>query len=309
MNVPARMTRVGLILLLALAGCDQQPTVSTTRGKATVECDESLAPVMQFQAEDFHNTYPEGFIQIRLVDAREAVVNFVNDSIRVIVLARAFNKEEMDYIKDAKIEYEGYKVAMDAVAVVVNKQNPATTLRLTELDSIYSSTVTRWSAGKKPLIDAYVGDINSSTDEVFRATILKGKPFGPTVTRVKSSGELLEKVKQDPGGIGLVGVSWLKGHDQEVTVCRLGGGSYQPDTTVVMGQFYSPAQAHVLRKYYPLWKEVYMYTREVRRDVSYGFIAYVKDRKGQQNFINHGLVPTAVPVRMVDLTSQKVQQR
>jgi len=93
-----------------------------------------------------------------------------------------------------------------------------------------------------------------------------------------------------------------------VRVCRLGGGTYQPDSTVVPGQYYSPAQAHVLRKYYPIWREVYLYTRAVSRDVTYGFIAYVKDRKGQQNFINHGLVPAAQPVRIVGLTSDKVHQ-
>ena len=155
---------------------------------------------------------------------------------------------------------------------------------------------------------AYVGDINSSTDEVFRQSILRGRPFGPPVARVKSSTDLLEAVKKNPDAIGLVGLSWLHGHEGEVRVCRLGGGTYQPDSTEVPGQFFSPAQAHVLRHYYPIWRDVYMYTREPRRnEVTYGFIAYVKDRKGQQNFINHGLVPGAQPVRIVETTSQKVQ--
>lgn len=383
-----------LAAALVALSCDQGPTVSTTRGTATVECDESLLPVMQRQAEDFHNTYPDGRIIIRPVEAREAVVNFVNDSIRVITMGRPFNKEELDYLKSANIEYEGYKVALDAIVVILNKQHADSLLRITELDSIFSGTLTRWNIRNKPLIDPFIGDINSSTDEVFRTMILEGKPLGPTVTRVKSSEDLLEKVKTNPHAIGLVGLSWLLGHDDAVRVCRLGGGTYRPvvraraviegmkgsqqrivilelpsqtdkpafmqrirdlvgnrmlgsvsgirdesegsrihivlalepqadandvlnslhrqtqtvDTTLVPGQFFSPAQAHVLRKYYPLSREVYMYTREVRRDVSYGFIAYVKDRKGQQNFLNHGLVPASQPVRIVGLTSDKVHQ-
>lgn len=379
------------ITLLALS-CDQQPTVSTTRGVATVECDESLFPVMQLQAEDFHNTYPEGKINIRSIEARDAVVDFVNDSIRVITLGRPFNKEELDFLKNANIDYEGYKVALDAIVVILNKQHTDSMLRITELDSIFSGTLTRWNIRNKPLIDPFIGGISSSTDEVFRTMILEGRPFGKTVTRIKSSEKILEEVKTNPHAIGLVGLSWLRGHDNEVRVCRLGGGTYRPvvrvkaviegmrgnqqrivitelpqqmdraafmeriknlvgskmlnnvsairdesegsgthivlaletqadahevlnslqrqtqvvDTTLIPGQFFSPAQAHVLRKYYPLSREVYMYTREVRRDVSYGFIAYVKDRKGQQNFLNHGLVPAAQPVRIVGLTSDKV---
>jgi len=379
--------------LLAIS-CDQRPTVSTTRGVATVECDESLFPVMQVQAEDFHNTYIEGRINIRSAEARDAVVDFVNDSVRVITLGRPFNKEELDYLKNANIEYEGYKVALDAIVVILNKQHADSSLRITELDSIFSGTLTRWNIRNRPVIDPFVGDINSSTNEVFRTMILEGRPFGQTVTRIKSSEKIVEEVKTNPHAIGLVGLSWLRGHENDVRVCRLGGGTYRPvvrakaviegtrgnqqrivvtelplqmdktafierikdlvgkkslnnvsavrdesegskihivmalesqadaneilngllrqtqvvDTTLVPGQFFSPAQAHVLRKYYPLSREVYMYTREVRRDVSYGFIAYVKDRKGQQNFLNHGLVPATQPVRIVGLTSDKVHQ-
>ena len=88
---PGRCILTAAAIALLAISCDQQPTVSTTRGVARVECDESLFPVMQLQAEDFHNTYPEGRINIRSVEAREAVVNFVNDSIRVITLGRPFN--------------------------------------------------------------------------------------------------------------------------------------------------------------------------------------------------------------------------
>lgn len=292
---------------LMLLSCQQGPTVSTTKGTTTVECDETLLPVMKIQADDFHNTYPEATINVRPVEAREAVVDFVNDSIRVITMARSFNKEELDFLKKSDIQYEGFKVALGAIAVIVNSQRQDTLLRITELDSIFSGLRTQWNPKTRDLIDAYVGDINSSTDEVFKAEILKGKPFGPTATRIKSSDKLIEEVAKNRNGIGLVGVSWLEGHEEGIKVCRLGGGLYQPDSTVVPGQFFSPAQAHILRQYYPITQEVYMYTREVRRDVGYGFIAYVKESRGQQIFVNHMLVPASLPVRIANITSQKVQ--
>jgi len=307
MNNPMRHCVILMMAGLGMISCDQQPTVSTTRGSARVECDESLFPVMKFQAEDFHNTYPEGTISITPAQAREAVVDFANDSVRVIALGRPFNQDELDYLKKANIEFEGYKVALDAIAVIMNRQQADSTLRIGVVDSIFGGSLTRWTTGKKLPIRAYVGDVNASTDEVFRKSMLHGGPFGPSVERIKSSGDLLEAVKKDPGGIGLIGLAWLHGHEPEIRLCRLGGGTYQPDSTEVSGQFFSPAQAHVLRHYYPIARDVYMYTREPRRDVSYGFIAYVKDRKGQQNFIDYGLVPGAQPVRIVETTSEKVQ--
>ena len=298
-----------LTVLLFAVSCNQTPNYSTTRGSAKVECDESIFPIMKFQAEDFHNSYPDASIELTPVEAREAVVDFINDTIRTIVLARPFNDEELGFIKQANIEYEGFKVALDGIAVIVNLEARDTTLRITALDSIYSGTLTRWTTNSRGLIDAYVGDINSSTDEVFRQLILKGRPFGQTVAEIKSSDKIIDEVKKDPNAIGLVGLSWLGSRADQVRVCRLGGGLYQPDTTVVPGQFYSPAQAHLFRRYYPLTRELYMYTREYRRDASYGYIAYVKDRKGQQNFLNNGLVPMTQPVRIVETTSQKVHQQ
>lgn len=384
-----------LVTSLTLLACQQGPTVSTTNGSATVECDESLLPIMKFQAEDFHSTYPDASIRIRPVEAREAVVDFVNDSVRVIIMGRQFNPEELSYIGKAGIDYQGFKVALDAIAVIGNRARKDSTLRITELDSIYSGLRTRWGGTTSPVIDAYIADINSSTDEVFRNEILQGKPVGPTVIRVKTSSDLIEKVKANRNAIGLIGLSWLYGNEDSVRVFRVGGGSYRPvmtatatiegtknndqrivftqppgqmerdeffgrlkqtadqlkagsisriwdesqgaltrivvalepnadadhvlrtlskgtamtDTTLVAGQFFSPAQAHVFRRYYPMSRDVYMYTREPRRDVSYGFIAFVKDKKGQQNFVNQGLVPAAMPVRIVTTTTDKVHEQ
>jgi phosphate transport system substrate-binding protein len=299
---------LGIALAAIIFACNQQPTVSTTRGSGIVECDESIFPVMEFQAGDFHNTYTEATIAARSAEAREAVVNFVNDSIRVIALGRSFNEEEAGILKKANIDYEGYKVALDAIAVIINKQRADSLFRIGLLDSIFSGTQTHWGVGKKSAYHPVAGNVNSSGDEVFRAHIMKGRPFGPSVVRSQKSVDVVDAVAKDPDAIGLVAMSWLQGRENDVRVCRLGGGTYQPDSTVVPGQYYSPAQAHVLRKYYPVWREVYLYTRAVSRDVTYGFIAYVKDRKGQQNFINHGLVPAAQPVRIVGLTSDKVHQ-
>ncbi len=296
-----------VLVLLLFVSCQEQPTVSTTQGSAAIECDESLYPIMQLQADDFCKTYTETNITLHAKEAREAVVNFVNDSIRVIVLARRFNKEELDVLKSAGIEYQAFKVALDGVAVIVNSQNRDTTIRITALDSIYNGTSTRWATGKKSLIDAYGGDINSSAGEVFKTQIMKGKPFAPTITRVLSSEKIIEAIKNNPNAIGFVGISWLRGQHDGIRVCRLGGGDYQPDSTVVPGQFFGPSQAHLLRSYYPITREVYMYTREPKRDVSYGFIAFVNDRNGQRNFVNNGLIPVTMPVRMVTTTSEKVQ--
>lgn len=305
------MTRALLILavvclLVGITGCPQQPTTSTTKGTVTIDCDESVYPVMLLEAEDFHRSYSEATVHLRSVEAREAIANFANDSVRVMVSARPFNKEEQDYLRATNVEFQEYKVALDAIAVIVHKENPHKQFRMTELDSVFSGELSYWPWKKKTVIDVVIGDINSSTNEVFRNRIMGEKPFSSAAIRMSSSKELIQYVQKTPAAIGIVGLNWLQGYQDEVSACKVGDPNSRPDTTQVMGQYYSPIQANVHRRYYPITRLVSLYTREVSRDVGLGFIAYVGDGKGQQIFLNNGLVPVTMPVRLVETTSKPV---
>jgi len=303
-----RVVLLGTLFVIAATGCEQRQDVSTTRGSVIIECDESLMPVMQLQAEDFERSYTEAAVRLCSVQAREAIADFVDDSVRVIVTARPFNKEERDVIATAKIEYKEFNVALDAVAVIMHKDNPTKELRISELDSIFSGFSTRWSwKTRNNLIDVAICGLNSSTNEVFRSAILDGKTFTLTATRFDSSQMLVEYVLTNPNAIGIVGLSWLRDYDGQLRVAGLGDPNGRPDSTQPMGRYYPPLQAHVYRKYYPITTPVYIYTREILMDVGLGFIAYVSSIQGQKIFQVHGLVPATMPVRLVVTTSQPVK--
>jgi phosphate transport system substrate-binding protein len=228
----------------------------------------------------------------------------------VIVSAREFNKEEKEFTAASKLEFDDYYIALGAVAVVLNKSNPLKELRMSEVDSIFSGSRTRWrprAGGEGNIVDVAVGGINSSVNEVVRRTVLTGKPFALTATSFSSSEKLVGYVLTKPGAVGITGVAWLKGHDRDLTVCALGTPGARPDSTQPPGKFYPPVQAHVYRKYYPITTPVHMYNRKVTPDVGYGFISYVTSPRGQQIILENGLVPVTMPVRLVELTQRQVQ--
>lgn len=291
-----------------MVGCVGGNGPLPTRGEATIECDESVLPVIQQEVEDFLRNYKDARITLRVAEAREAIANFINDSVRVIVSAREFNKEEKDFIASAKIEYQSYKVALDAVAVIGHKSNPRKQLRMGELDSIFSGAITRWPGKAGAVIDIVIGGVNSSTNEVFRDSVLKGKQFAMSATPVTSSEELVKHVESTPAAIGIVGVNWLRGYDDKLTVFGLGDPSGRPDSTEPVGRYYPPVQAHIYRHYYPISRPVHIYSREVLRGVGLGFISYVSSTQGQKIIQEHGLVPMTMPVRLVSLTSEQVKQ-
>lgn len=285
--------------------CTREPgSTALTTGALSVVVDEAIEPVMRRQVEDFQAQYQGSTIEVRVMEAREAVAAFAADSVRVIAIARRMNEEEHKALTEAKIWFEEHHVAQSAVAVIAHPSNPRKEVRIGELDSIFTGARTTWSGrGSGPVIEAVIGGLNSSTNEAFRDSILGGRDFGLTATPVSRSADIVEKVARTPYAIGLVPLNWLQGAG-DVSVMAVGGPGYRPDTTQPAGKYYSPAQAYVYLYYYPLTTPVYIYTREVTRDLSLGFIAFVSSPPGQKAFQEAGLVPKTMPVRLIQLSSR-----
>ena len=302
-----RMVTFLLAIALFAGGCEPERKYSTTEGTVVLECDESVEPVVRQLAEDFQRSYEKATIVLHNVQAREAVANFALDSVRRIIMARELNQEERDALKGAKMELTEYRIALDAVAVIGHKQNPLHEIRMGMLDSIFSGTVTRWPGKRGGGIEVAVGDVNSSMNEVFRTFVLKGRPIAAQARMFKTSREMLEFVRTVPNAIGIVGLAWLRGFDQDLRVFALGTPGFRPDSTQPPGLFYPPVQAYVYRRYYPITRPVFIYSREVIRDVGYGFISYATSATGQKMFLENGLVPVTMPVRLVELTSKEIR--
>jgi phosphate transport system substrate-binding protein len=301
------MTRfLAAILAGALcAGCGKEPgSTKLTEGTLRIEVDESVAPVMEKLVAEFRDQYPDAQVSLRSVQAREAIADFFNDSVRVIISARAFNEEERGMLAAAKIEFQQFQVAQSAVAVVAHPEAPTSFLRITELDSILQGARTRWKRGTGGPLEVVVGGIDGSANEVVRATVMGGKPFALTATPIPASDSLLRYIATTPNTIGIVGVAWLKGMENRVAVMDLGGPSYRPDSTAKPGQYFAPAQAYVFQGFYPVTTPVFIYTREVSRDLGLGFISYSTSAAGQKVVTREGLVPVTMPVRLVQLTAE-----
>lgn len=303
------MTRIsGAVLACALiAGCGGKEPGSTmlTKGALRVGCDEAITAVMEQQVKEFTSQYPGAGVELRSAEARGVVADFANDSVRVMVLARALNAGEREALAAAKVQFQEYEVARTGIAVVAHPGVPARNLRVGELDTIFAGGRTRWS--DRTMIELAVGGINSSVTEVFRTQILtRGGGYDPTAKPFSSGNALIDYVSATRGAIGIVGVNWLKGNENRVSVIAIASAAMRPDSTFAPNEYYSPAQAYVFLGYYPITAPVYMVSREVNRDISLGFIAFVSSAAGQKVFQNNGLVPVTMPVRLVQLTSQQV---
>ncbi len=299
-----------LTCLMLLAGCQGEPPETPTKGRVTMVVSESVAPLMKQEKATFEELYAQAHIDIEVSSDREAIARLFNDSITVIVSARPLNAEEIAVKDRFHLAVHEHKIAIDAVAVIVNNENPLRRLRTTQLDSLLKGTVTRWSelgaAKMTSKISLVLPDINTATHEVVVVKILHGGVFAHPAKIAGSSPEMIQDVVKDPDAIGLVGMNWLKDKGDQVRILELADPD-AADSLGTRGKFFAPYQAYVYQGYYPIPRVVYIYSRADNYGVAAGFTSFITSGPGQKIVLNSGLVPATMPVRLVETTNNSIQ--
>jgi phosphate transport system substrate-binding protein len=303
----------GLVIgLLLLNGCFKERKETPTKGHVTVLVGESVAPMMQQEEEKFEELYKQASIDINVMPSREALVKFFNEeTTKVVVVSRPLNEEELAMAKQYQMKFQSFKIAFDAVAIIVNKSNPISKMRTTELDSVFRGIISSWKtvgwSTSSSSIAFCLPNQNSSTFEIMTTKILHGQKFAAAANVANTSKEMIDYVAAHPNSLGMVGLAWLNIYRDTVKVLEL-SDPYAPDSLGIRGQYFAPFQAHVYRGYYSLRRDVYIYSRTDNYSVAAGFITFIANVEGQKIIMKNGLVPATMPVRLVEVTSKELTQ-
>jgi phosphate transport system substrate-binding protein len=293
-----------------LAGCDTERKEMPTKGHVTVAVAESVGPMIAMEKDTFEDIYPQAHVETMVMSSREAIARFFNDSITIIVSARALNSEEREVAKKANITIAEFRIAWDGVAVITNSANTVKGLRTTQLDSVLTGKITRWDKLGSILatpIELCMPNRNTGTYEFAVGKIHKSSDTLRSPTAVaRSSAEMVKYVASHSSAIGLVGLNWLKGNEENIVALELADPN-APDSLGTRGKFFSPHQAYIYQKYYPLTRDIFIYSRADNYGVAAGFTTFITSAPGQKIVMNSGLVPATMPVRLVETTSKPVQ--
>lgn len=290
-------------------GCQAERSETPTKGRVTVVVSESVFPVMKKEEQTFEELYPDAHVELQVASAREAIARLFNDSITVIVSSRPLNAEEREVQKRTNLLLAEYKIALDGIAVIVNVSNSLTQLRTTQLDSILSGRITTWNKAGSDFtskIELCLPSRNAGTFEVMVTKLMKGTDTVATPAAVaRSSQEMIDYVIEHPGAIGFVGTNWLNENKDKVIVLELANPD-APDSLGTRGKYFSPHQAYIYQRYYPLTRIIYIYSRADNYGVGAGFTTFITSAPGQKIIQNNGLVPATMPVRLVELTNKNL---
>ncbi len=299
---------LSLSLLLTWTGCQKDTRDLPTRGNLVVISSEDIFPSIDAEVQEFESMYEQAHITHLQSTTRDAVVQLLNDSVKLITSPRQFNDEERAVIKKYKLEVDTFKIAYDAALVLVNENNSLTRIKVEELKDIMLGKAKTWhDVGEKKIsgrIVVALGGANSGMYEYVKQRITNFQPFADVVFPCSTTTHVISFVAAHSNAIGFVSQSWVSSTPAKTRILDIGDPNFTRDSASTTLEYFPPLQAHVYRGYYPLSRTLYIFSRNAGTGVGVGFTAFVTGAEGQKLFLKNGLVPATMPVRLIQLQSQ-----
>lgn len=295
---------------------------SSTTGSTTMVCDASFQNIMQQEIDVFEYQYPDAHILARFEPQSVAVDSLMSLNTKTIVIARDLTDQEKRVLRSKKKVVKSSKIAVDAVALIVNKENPIEMLTLREVGDILSGSSREWNdlePSKLGEIAVIFDDKGSSLVSYMRDSLLNGGELGPNVYAQGSVSKVFETVKQNRNAIGVLGVSWI--------TSDMSGADISPDSIaremlsdnpVIAATLsddikvlklrrndevtaYKPYQQNIFDGTYPLYRQIYMITTGVSGSLASGFYSFVTGETGQKIIMKTGILPARTRIQVVQL--------
>jgi phosphate transport system substrate-binding protein len=191
-----------------------------------------------------------------------------------------------------------FPIAMDAVAIYVNAQNPIKGLTMEQVDAIFGkdrkrglrTDVAKWGDlglenGWESLpIHLYGRDKKSGTRTFFMQEVLGGGQLKSDVVEEAGSASEILDISRDPIGIGYAGIGFQASTVRVVPLARTAGSEFVPPT----------AEAATSGAY-PLARYLYLYAKKapgtnLDSDVL-EFLKFINSREGQETIVRAGFFP------------------
>ncbi len=287
--------------------------VSGVSGNISSVGSDTLANLMTLWAEEFKRAYPNVNIQIQAAGSSTAPPALTEGTSNLGPMSRAMKSKEV-----AMFESEhGYKptqigVAIDALAVYVNKDNPINGLDIPQVDAIFSSTrkcgakedITTWGGAgatgalADKSIQIYGRNSVSGTYGYFKKKALCKGDFKSSVNEQPGSASVVQSVTASVNGIGYSGIGYKTAGVKALAISKKAGGKQ-----------IEPTNENALNGTYPLARVLNVYVNKAPNKpvepVIMEFMKLVLSKQGQEIVAKDGYIP--VPANFAEKQLAKLK--
>lgn len=278
--------------------------VSGISGNLSSVGSDTLANLVTLWAESYKRQYPNLNIQIQAAGSSTAPPALTEGTAAIGPMSRKMKDAELQAFEQ-RFGYQptAVPVAIDALAIFVNKDNPLRQLTLEQVDAIFSSTrlcggpheLKTWGDlgltgdwAKRP-IQRFGRNSVSGTYGYFKEAALCRGDFRANVNEQPGSASVVQAISQSLGGIGYSGIGYQTASVHTVALARQGTTDYVEDN-----------QENTLSGRYPLARYLYVYVNKAPNrplnPLEGEFLRLILSRSGQEAVVKDGYIPLPAAV-------------
>jgi phosphate transport system substrate-binding protein len=239
-------------------------------------------------AETYQVEHPDVRISVTGGGSGTGIAALINNTVDLANASRQIKAEEIEEAQAKGVEPVEHIIARDAIAVIVNSENPVNELTLQQISDIYSGEITNWRdvGGEDRPIVKLSRETNSGTHVYFLETVLRlGNSddetlFSMDTLLLPSSEGIISEVRQNPNAVGYDGLGYVPDDVKMIAIAKEAGGEYV-----------LPSIETVNDKTYAIARDLYMYTNGEPTGIIKDYLDWILSAEAQQIVAELGFVP------------------
>jgi phosphate transport system substrate-binding protein len=288
-----RALLTGLLLALVILSASCSPTASSqTSQQATAYIEnkgsDTIVNLALAWAEFYQGEHENVRISVTGGGSGTGIAALMNGTVDIANASRQIKPEEIETAKSNGVDPIEFIIARDAIAVIVNPENPVRELTLQQISDIYSGKITNWKevGGDDRPIVRLSRETNSGTHVYFLETVLRlgdkksDTLFSRDTLLLPSSEGIIAEVRLNPNAIGYDGLGYVP-HDLKVIAIAEAEGE----------PYVKPMVSTVNDKSYPIARNLYMYTAGKPTGAVEEYLNWILSPEAQDIVAELGFVP------------------
>ncbi len=284
--------RAGLLtILLALSACQPKPSevqVADSERSIQNKGSDTLVNLALAWAEAYREVDPSVSIAVTGGGSGTGIAALINGTADIANASREMKADEIAAAQANGINPVEFKVAIDALAVIVNPENPVSQLTIGQLSDIFTGRIDNWKevGGRDAPIVLLSRETNSGTHVYFLEEVVRQGDetnraiFAPQTLLMPSSVGITSEVQRNPNAIGYDGLGYITEGEKMIAVAQ------DSDSPYVFPSVESGAAGT-----YPLARYLYMYTAGEPSGAIADYIEWIRGPEGQAIVSRLGFVP------------------
>ncbi len=281
---------------------DTNKALAGVYGSISSVGSDTLATLISLWAEAFKSDYPQVKFQIQASGSATAPQALSQGTATIGPMSRALTASEISRFTQ-KYGYPPttFIVAVDAIAIYVEKNNPLQQLHLREVDALFSATrfcgakrhlntwndlgVTKFGTNREVLL--YGRNSASGTYDLFKQQGLCEGDYKPRVNELPGSASVVLSIASSVGGLGYAAM----GYDDD-NVKALPIGVNGPADQV---QYIAPTTDNITSGAYPFSRYLYIVVNKAPNEplpiLERAFLQFILSDEGQAMVSENGYYP------------------